>query len=353
VTVDGLDWDEIYRTQAPRLRKVIARRVGTAQVDDILQETFARAYRSRHLLDPERPVEPWLTAIAVRSSIDSRQHQQRHMSQVPEQATSPAAEDEVLARQRGVVIAAAFGALKERHRQLLTSVAFEEATPRGLAEQEGVAPEAMRAVLSRARQSFRLAYHRFAEQAGLATLGGSLRPVLTRARLRLLPIERFAPRPDVIAALFATTAIGGALLFTPPPPKSSHPAPMPAGELTARAPNVWTPVATVPQPVIQRGITVQTSVNTPSGDLQGTITHDGPAVDTIWTLRLAPTDYTISLGTDGRTGTLSVQGTDESPLGSNRMEGGATTEDCAENPANATHCAVYSTGEDVAVTLTE
>lgn len=77
MSADPLDWDEVYRTQAPRLRGVIARRVEAGAVEDVLQETFLRAYRSSDRFDASRPIEPWLTTIAVHAAADSRRRTAR------------------------------------------------------------------------------------------------------------------------------------------------------------------------------------------------------------------------------------------------------------------------------------
>jgi RNA polymerase sigma factor (sigma-70 family) len=344
VTIDQLDWNEIYRTHAQHLRRVITRRAGTAQVDDVLQETFARAYRSRHRLDLGRPIKPWLTAIAVRASLDACTHQHEPMSPVPQPTASPAADEEVFARQRGAVIAAAFGVISDRHRRLLASVAYEEATPRALAAQEGIAPEAMRAVLSRARQSFRLAYQRFAEQAGLATLGGSLRPAFTRARLRTLPIERIRPLEAFAVLLFATTATTSASSGTPV-----------RGGVVEAPPTVGISLASISTgasemmssaAVARLSERSDVSVRAPGAHVVGSVDRREGTLNTFWALRLEPLGAELTLGTDGSTGRLGVEVEITQDGQSSELFAGANVEDCSAGSVTvSTACDAYERGE--------
>ncbi|MCA8952232.1 MAG: sigma-70 family RNA polymerase sigma factor [Planctomycetes bacterium] len=57
----------------PRLRAFLAK-LAPADVDDALQETMVRAWRSRHTYDPAvGALEPWLLRIAFRAFLDLRQ----------------------------------------------------------------------------------------------------------------------------------------------------------------------------------------------------------------------------------------------------------------------------------------
>lgn len=294
-------------------------------------------------LDLGRPIKPWLTAIAVRASIDEGTHQHERISPVPQPEASPAAEDEMLARQRGAVIAAAFGALTDRHRRLLASIAFEEATPRGLAAQENVAPEALRAVLSRARQSFRLAYQRFAEQAGLATLGGSLRPAFTRARLRTLPIERIRPLEAFAVLLFATTATtsassgthGGGVVEAPPTVGIS------LASISTGASEMMSSAA-----VARLSERSDVSVRAPGADVVGSVDRREGTLNTFWALRLEPLGAELTLGTDGSTGRLGVEVEITQDGQSSELFAGANVEDCSAGSVTvSTACDAYERGE--------
>jgi RNA polymerase sigma-70 factor (ECF subfamily) len=62
--------------EIPALRAFLLRLAGSpvrrAEVDDLVQETLARALRFRSSFDEQRPLGPWLRASALRLLIDQR-----------------------------------------------------------------------------------------------------------------------------------------------------------------------------------------------------------------------------------------------------------------------------------------
>jgi len=62
---------ELHRRHASVIRAVIRRRHGNAIVDDVVQETFLRAWRSAGQFDPSRGnAGGWLRTIALNSAVD-------------------------------------------------------------------------------------------------------------------------------------------------------------------------------------------------------------------------------------------------------------------------------------------
>ncbi|HEX2039240.1 MAG TPA: sigma-70 family RNA polymerase sigma factor [Acidimicrobiales bacterium] len=204
------DWDELFRLHAPRLRRVIARRVHADAVDDVLQDTFLRAYRSRATIDVDRPIGPWLTTIAVRAAMARRQADSAAPVCHPDDATAEEPYEAMRTRARGRVVAAALRAVNPRHRRLLHAVALEGVSQVDLARREGLAPEAVRAAVLRARRRFRLEYERLWRESGLAGVL-PLRPAVTRLRARLGRTELFVPtHAEVLFGLAAVAAFAGA-----------------------------------------------------------------------------------------------------------------------------------------------
>ncbi|WP_316042255.1 RNA polymerase sigma factor [Nocardiopsis sp. CNR-923] len=63
---DPAVFGEIFRRHAPALHRYVARRLGTADADDIVAEAFHIAFRERHRYDADRPdSRPWLWRIAT------------------------------------------------------------------------------------------------------------------------------------------------------------------------------------------------------------------------------------------------------------------------------------------------
>ncbi len=59
--------------------RAVLQRAGArgAALDDAIQETFARAWRSRDGYSPDRPLRPWLRSTALRAWIDLRRREAR------------------------------------------------------------------------------------------------------------------------------------------------------------------------------------------------------------------------------------------------------------------------------------
>jgi RNA polymerase sigma-70 factor (ECF subfamily) len=61
---------ECYRIHGPMVRSYLRRFVGSSEADDLLQVVFLELWRSRHRIDPSRPLEAWLFGIARKRAID-------------------------------------------------------------------------------------------------------------------------------------------------------------------------------------------------------------------------------------------------------------------------------------------
>lgn len=155
----AIDWDSVYVAHATRLRRLIARRVQPVLVEDVLQETFLRAFRGRNRFDAGRPIAPWLTTIAMRAAADAYpglgQCEALDVFADPGHAS---AEDEFTRREERRDIAAALASLSRRQRRLIEQVHVEGRTQSEVARVDGVPPTAVRAATTRARKRFRTTY---------------------------------------------------------------------------------------------------------------------------------------------------------------------------------------------------
>ena len=61
---------DVYASLAPRVRRLAARRVGEDLADDVVQETFLRAYRAANTFDARATFTTWLHRIAINCSLD-------------------------------------------------------------------------------------------------------------------------------------------------------------------------------------------------------------------------------------------------------------------------------------------
>lgn len=155
------EWEDLYRRHAADLRRLIARRVPvSASVDDLLQETFYQAYRSRDRLDPSRPVWPWLATLAHRVCIAWWRRQRPEdapwgVKEPVDLAVFPGSDEHLTAMVRGEQVASALAQLSPRHRFLLVGHTSEGLSCERLARFEGSSAKAVKSALDRARTHFR------------------------------------------------------------------------------------------------------------------------------------------------------------------------------------------------------
>ncbi len=67
---DAAAFEEAYALLAPGIRSILTRLLPASDVDDVLQSTFADAWRSRRGYDPERSLRGWLLGIARHRCAD-------------------------------------------------------------------------------------------------------------------------------------------------------------------------------------------------------------------------------------------------------------------------------------------
>lgn len=201
-----LDWAEVYGRYRLQVQGFVRSRVPAAWVEDTVQDTFVRAYRSRQRLDPARPLWPWLVTIARRACIETCRNHRAELAFDGSLHSGAAPDDphvEFERRQRAAAIAGALEALPARHRRLLVRYEVEGRSYAALAGEEAISGQALKSVLCRAREGFRTRYETLAEANGLVTLP-VLGPLLVRLRSRWSRSHDAVSRmsPEMAGALF-------------------------------------------------------------------------------------------------------------------------------------------------------
>lgn len=219
--VSAADWETIYRLCAPSLRRFIRSRVPEALVEDTLQDTFVRAYRSQARFDPTRPALPWLLTIARRACSETLQKLPREWPGDVVDLTPASVQDEPHPhfenRQRIEQMRQALTGLSPRHRRLLLAWDMEGESPfPALAAREGVSTKALKSALCRARTAFRHRYSVLAERTGVAALV-AWGPARLRARLQRTWTWWMSGSPVVEAALggIAVVIVSAAAMLIP------------------------------------------------------------------------------------------------------------------------------------------
>ncbi|MDQ3957612.1 MAG: sigma-70 family RNA polymerase sigma factor [Actinomycetota bacterium] len=160
----GLDaYEEIYRLYSPRIRRVCARMLKNPQdVEEATQETFLKAYQALGRFNGRYQLGAWLARIASNVCLDQLRARSRGATQI---ALSD--EHESAGTERGpeeIVVGAnprvqeAIADIQPLHAEALRLRALGGLSHREMAGQLAMTPAQVKALLHRARSSFRRAW---------------------------------------------------------------------------------------------------------------------------------------------------------------------------------------------------
>lgn len=178
----------VFVELAPRVRRLAARWVGENLADDVVQETFLRAWRAYDRYVDEGKAWPWIRSIA-RHVCSDMARRSRSQAAIVERVSfchrRGSADDTlaaVVARSAGTEVRAALERLEARQRHVLLLRDLHGQSTRETAAALGMTTEAVKATLKRARAAFRATYLGLAESryvggliAGLGTMRRSFR----------------------------------------------------------------------------------------------------------------------------------------------------------------------------------
>jgi RNA polymerase sigma factor (sigma-70 family) len=225
---DELAWRQLCDRFAGQVRGVAAARVRDSHaVQDIVQDTFLRAWTRLHQLDDADRVGAWLKTIAANVAIDHlRSHRptaslDHHVERVI--SLSPM-EDHVIEREAAAVLHGHLAGLREIDRQALWQRDALGASVSELSDDLGLTPGSVRVLLTRARGKVRdgygalvIGFVAFADATGrlrarLAGLGESvptalIAPALVVAAVTGVVITPDAPAPDAAVSSSIAPAV--------------------------------------------------------------------------------------------------------------------------------------------------
>jgi RNA polymerase sigma factor (sigma-70 family) len=148
---------DVVRTLSPPLHAYLARRAG-ADADDLLAETWLRAYAARHTYDAARgSVRVWSFGVA-RHVLLAHWRRVTDLPRSTHEETSdpwPDVDDRLAAAAVAPALRAAIAGLPAVERELLLLVAWDGLTPTEAAAVVGVPAPTARTRLFRARQRLR------------------------------------------------------------------------------------------------------------------------------------------------------------------------------------------------------
>ncbi|MGK5553340.1 RNA polymerase sigma factor [Actinomadura kijaniata] len=155
----------LYDQHAPAIHRYLARRLGPDLADDLMAETFLRAFQLRDRYDRARPdARPWLYGIATNLVGGHRRAEVRFWRMIARTGIDPAVDspadriaERVSAQGERAALAAALARLNRGQRDVLLLTAAGELTPAEIAAALGVAPGTVHSRLNRARRRMRAA----------------------------------------------------------------------------------------------------------------------------------------------------------------------------------------------------
>jgi RNA polymerase sigma-70 factor (ECF subfamily) len=185
-------WHELYDAFAEAVWRCVARRVGshTAEVADIVQETFLAAARSARTFDPARgSLWSWLSGIARRQAALHFRRKQTRLESVGNavhgipgnsdsarlfdwldgRAAEPA--DLLAAAETAGAVRQVLGELPLDYEMLLVGKYLDGLSLEELAEDGDCTAEAVSSKLARARRAFREAFEKLAGPAERSSVG--------------------------------------------------------------------------------------------------------------------------------------------------------------------------------------
>lgn len=176
---EELGFDQVYRVYAPMVERLVTRYIrDRSRAEDLVQETFLRAYRAWPAIDTNQPVWPWLSTIAQRVCTDVWRAGNRHGEVAcidpvfPEllPATEGDPTEALFSSMLRDGVCEALAALTPRQRRVLLLRDLHGLRYKEIAKIEGTTVAALRCSLARARASFRTRYLSVAQDRGLSVL---------------------------------------------------------------------------------------------------------------------------------------------------------------------------------------
>jgi RNA polymerase sigma-70 factor (ECF subfamily) len=159
---------EAFAEFVRRTRRVayrLARRItrNHEDADDVLQESFVKAYRALGRFEPGKPIGPWFLTIVARTALSSVRHERRR-SAIPldepgpdgspplqERIADPATD--AAAIERRLEVERAYARLSEEHRVVLALRVEADLPYAAIAEALGVPVGTVMSRLARAREA--------------------------------------------------------------------------------------------------------------------------------------------------------------------------------------------------------
>jgi len=153
---DRAAYNQLLKAMVPAIRALVCKKIrDEGLVEDVIQETLLAIHRVRHTYDPQRPILPWVAAIASARAIDALRHRGRRQEVQYEEELQrqPAASAESAADTD--ILSGYLDNLPQRQREIVESVHLREQSLAQAAAETNQSLSAVKSLLHRAMVNLR------------------------------------------------------------------------------------------------------------------------------------------------------------------------------------------------------
>lgn len=153
---DDAAFEHLFNRYRDTIRRLFVQRLGNADADDLLQETFIKVYLNIHRYDSSYTFGQWLYAIARNTSVDFARKSRTDLS-IDERFSSPASttptpEECIINSQQRLQIERFLDELPEQYRLLFRLRFLEEYSYEEIAEKLHMPMGSVKTGIHRARE---------------------------------------------------------------------------------------------------------------------------------------------------------------------------------------------------------
>ncbi|MFT6077744.1 MAG: RNA polymerase sigma-70 factor (ECF subfamily) [Lentimonas sp.] len=157
---DQIAYKEFLTKATFQLRFVVARKITSADVEDVLQEILISIHKARHTYDGQRPIMPWLMAIAnfritdyLRKYYSQMRHKTTDIAEL-ENILADVTKDDIGSEYKGDLLVD----VDQKHKKILHMLHIEGYTAKEVAARIGMGESAVKVAAHRAIKKIRIKF---------------------------------------------------------------------------------------------------------------------------------------------------------------------------------------------------
>lgn len=153
---DSQAYNQLLKAMVPAIRAFARKKIhDESLVEDVVQETLLSIHRVRHTYDPQRPILPWVAAIASARAIDALRLRGRRPEVQDDEAVFNYAAEGDRSNAAYDELSGYLGTLSPRQREMVESVHLREQSLAQAAAASHLSVSAVKSLLHRAMLNLR------------------------------------------------------------------------------------------------------------------------------------------------------------------------------------------------------